>query len=530
MVYDVIVVGGGISGLTATAYIAREGKNVLLIEQGDKVGGLVSSFPYKGFMFDGGIRAIENSGIVMPMLKQLGIEVEFLKSTVTLGIEDEIVYVKGEQAVEDYRDLLVKKFPDNQEDIYKITSEIKRIMKYLDILYGINNPLFLDIKTDWKYFITDIIPWMFKYAFTFKKVEKLNTPVEDFLRTLTSNQALNDVIAQHFFKHTPTFFALSYFSLYLDYQYPKGGTGSLIKAIEKFILDHNGVIQCDTKIVKIDPTNKTIYDQNGNHYQYKQLIWSSNNVSLYNNIDQSAISDALLKEKLNTKIDDLKTMRGGDSILTTYATVDLPKSYFQEKCSAHFFYTPKLDGLYDVFKKESDTLEKGQKEITDWVDEYLEKTTYEISIPSLRDSSLAPEGKTGLIISTLFSYDISKKIRDNGWYEDFKKQFQSKMIQVLHDTVYPGLKDKVMDTFGSSPLTIESRTSNLDGAITGWAFTNPTIPAESKLIKVAKSVDTILPDIYQSGQWSYSPAGLPVSIMTGKLASDRVLKNMKKIK
>ena len=104
------------------------------------------------------------------------------------------------------------------------------------------------------------------------------------------------------------------------------------------------------------------------------------------------------------------------------------------------------------------------------------------------------------------------------------------MIEVLNNSVFPGLTDKIIDAFGSSPLTIESRTSNLDGAITGWAFTNKSIPAESRLIKVAKSVETVLPDIYQSGQWSYSPAGLPVSIMTGKLASDRVLKNMKKMK
>ena len=371
MVYDVIVVGGGISGLTATAYIAEAKKNVLLIEQGDEVGGLVSSFPYKGFVFDGGIRAIENSGIVMPMLKQLGIEVEFLKSTVTLGIEDEIVYVKGAHAVDDYKELLNKKFPDNKEDIQKITSEIKRIMKYLDILYGINNPLFLDMKKDWKYFVTDIIPWMFKYAFTFKKVEKLNTPVEDFLRTLTHNQALNDVIAQHFFKNTPTFFALSYFSLYLDYQYPKGGTGTLIKAIEEFIHQHNGQIKVNTKIVKVDPINKTVIDQKGNEYQYKQLVWSSNNKSLYNNVDQSVIKDQTLLETVQSKIDELKDMRGGDSILTTYTTVDLDKDYFKEKCSAHFFYTPKLDGLFDVFKKEAETLLKGKKEIAEWVNEYL---------------------------------------------------------------------------------------------------------------------------------------------------------------
>jgi len=39
---------------------------------------------------------------------------------------------------------------------------------------------------------------------------------------------------------------------------------------------------------------------------------------------------------------------------------------------------------------------------------------------------------------------------------------------------------------------------------------------------VAKSVVTPFPDICQAGQWSYSPSGLPIAILTGKLAADRV--------
>ena len=39
-----------------------------------------------------------------------------------------------------------------------------------------------------------------------------------------------------------------------------------------------------------------------------------------------------------------------------------------------------------------------------WLKNVLSLTTYEIAIPVLRDSSLAPEGKTGLIISVLFDY------------------------------------------------------------------------------------------------------------------------------
>ena len=64
---------------------------------------------------------------------------------------------------------------------------------------------------------------MLKYLMTFRKIEALNEPVIDYLKNYTKNQSLLDIIAQHFFQDTPTFFALSYFKLYLDYNYPRGG-------------------------------------------------------------------------------------------------------------------------------------------------------------------------------------------------------------------------------------------------------------------------------------------------------------------
>src|SRR6056297_323413 len=161
MKYDVIVVGGGIAGLTSTAFLVKEGYKVLLCEKESKVGGLVSSFYKEGFLFDAGVRGIVDSGIVKPMLKQLDIEIEFVKSIVTIGIEDEIVRVETIKSLEDYRSMLVNLYPESESDIDKILSEIKKVMDYMDILYGIENPLFKDLKNDKSYIFKTLIPWSF---------------------------------------------------------------------------------------------------------------------------------------------------------------------------------------------------------------------------------------------------------------------------------------------------------------------------------------------------------------------------------
>ena len=34
-----------------------------------------------------------------------------------------------------------------------------------------------------------------------------------------------------------------------------------------------------------------------------------------------------------------------------------------------------------------------------------------------------------------------------------------------------------------------------------------------------------LPSVYQAGQWTYSPSGFTMSVITGKLAADKILKS-----
>lgn len=537
MSYDVIIVGGGIAGLTSAAFLCKNGYKVLLCEKEGKLGGLVGSFEYKGFKFDSGIRALENSGIVTPMLKQLGLNIEFLDNKISVGIEDEVLRLKSKESLADYKELLNHQFPDNIDDISRIIDEIKKIMKYMDVLYGIDNPLFLDIKEDREYFIKKITPWLFKYITTVNKILKLNTPIYEYMRKFTDNTVLIDVISQHFFNKTPASFALSYFSLYLDYRYPKGGTGVLTDEMSKFIKDKNCEILLKTEIIALNPESRTITDNKGNEYSYKKLIWTGDSKRLYNSVEIDNIKDMKLHDRIAARRDYLSDKVGGDSVLTLYVTVDEDKSYFDKIASAHFFYTPykkglskiKLEslsdgtGVYPKFKYIKD-----KTGVFEWMRQFLELTSYEISIPAMRDPDMAPEGRTGLIISTLFEHSLVKHIADMGWYDEFKEICRKYIIDVLSDTIYPVLKEKLIDSFMSTPLTIENLTGNSNGAITGWAFTNPSMPALSNLPKVARSANTPIPDVLQAGQWSFSPSGLPISILTGKLAADKAAKGIKR--
>jgi len=66
-----------------------------------------------------------------------------------------------------------------------------------------------------------------------------------------------------------------------------------------------------------------------------------------------------------------------------------------------------------------------------WIIDYFKHTTYEISCPALRDSSLAPRGNTGLIVSSLIDYDVPKVAALQGCYSEFKEQCEEPSLILL---------------------------------------------------------------------------------------------------
>jgi all-trans-retinol 13,14-reductase len=531
--YNTIIVGGGIAGLTSAAYLAREGQKVLLIEKNKECGGLVNTFFRDGFYYDAGVRALINAGIILPMLKELGIELEVVKSPVSLGIEDKILHIENLDSLIEYRQLLAKFYPSNEDEIDEVLRNIRKIMKHMDVLYGIENPVFKDLKHDREFIFRKLLPWLPKFITTVGKINRLNMPIEDYLGNIIKNTSLRDIISQHFFKNTPAFFAMSYFSLYLDYFYPKGGVGKLSEALKNKIIECEGEIKTETKIIEVAADKCLLKDQNNIIYKYDNLIWAADLKTFYRITVTGGLSP-----KIKTKFGESKSMmlknRGGDSVFSLFLGVDEPLESFRKIAHGHFFYTPSKTGLGETHRGELDYLlanfEKFTRDqILTWLDKFTRLNTYEISIPGLKDPDLVPQGKTGLIISMLAEYDLFSLIQKAGWLDDFIKELENRVLKVISDSVYPVLKDKIILRFSFSPLSIESRIGSSEGGITGWSF-QKNMPVVNKIQYSDRSVLTPVPSIYQAGQWAYSPAGVPMSILTGKLAADKALKQIRRFK
>ncbi|HJO48680.1 MAG TPA: NAD(P)/FAD-dependent oxidoreductase, partial [Candidatus Scalindua sp.] len=149
--YDVIVLGAGVAGLICGTFLAKSGKKVLIIEQHSIPGGYCTSFKRKGFIFDAAVHHIGGCGkwsVVGRCLKELDINIKFLQLDPMDSINFPSFSVDIPAEIDDYVDLLKKRFPSESEKLslffkefiglYRATFSTERhkmLIKYQDLTY-----------------------------------------------------------------------------------------------------------------------------------------------------------------------------------------------------------------------------------------------------------------------------------------------------------------------------------------------------------------------------------------------------------
>ncbi len=521
---EVLIVGAGMAGLTAAAYLSRAGQRqrVTILEKSGTIGGLVHTFSREGFHFDTGPRALGNAGIVKPMAEDLGLDIAFAESPVSTGIAGKIVHYRSLQDIDGFVRSLRELFPASLPEIGRLSRRLWSFSRRAATLNRVANPFFKNPLHDARYLFTELLPWLPSFLWILMTSAGAKRSVEGELAAISGDRSLNDMVCQHFFKGTPREFALGYFYNYLDYLYPKGGTGRLPEALREFSSAHGARILLDAAVTGVDPVHKSLRDAKGREFRYDALLWAADLSTLYESCRIDGLPQAIRRRVLARK-EALGQHASAESVFTLFVAVDAPPEDFARVSRGHFIYTPQTRGLGDLhrstlteLKKNFDTL--APEALWSWLAEFCRYNSYEISIPVLLDGSLAPEGKTGLIVSLMFDGELCRQIHERGWYGEFKERTVQHMLDALEASVYPGLRSKILFTDTATPHTLRRMFGVRDGAIVGWSLESPA-PVPDRLTRIGASVRTPIPGVFTAGQWTYSPAGVPVAVLTGRIAA-----------
>lgn len=135
------------------------------------------------------------------------------------------------------------------------------------------------------------------------------------------------------------------------------------------------------------------------------------------------------------------------------------------------------------------------------------------------DPTMAPEGKTTLVLRFESPWKLWKDLEGEA-YRNEKKLIEQDAINCL-ETIYPGISSSIEVIDIATPKTDVRYTGVKDGAFEGF------MPSKDNMMSSIKMTLPRLQNFYMAGQWLYPGGGLPPSAQSGKFAVMLICKKEK---
>lgn len=138
--WDAIVVGSGMGGMTAAAYLAANGRRTLVLEQGDVLGGCTHVFRRKGYEFEVGVHYLGDcggpEGNIPTVLAGIGADKRIEFREIDPDGFDVLAFpsvrFKVPHGWDAYRDRLIETFPDDAKALRRYVRILRKLADAVD--------------------------------------------------------------------------------------------------------------------------------------------------------------------------------------------------------------------------------------------------------------------------------------------------------------------------------------------------------------------------------------------------------------
>jgi phytoene dehydrogenase-like protein len=494
----VVVIGGGLGGLSAGVACAQAGCDVTLFEKQPRTGGYAVSFSRNGFTFDPSLHAAPAAGPGQ----------EFEQLCARLGIASEIKFLNinkgflarlGERSFEIPADLCALKdgfstvFPAQRKGLSLFHADLmQHAPLYYETIEGRLSPLAVATR------FVPKVPSFLYHAGTSTHTYLSRFISDPALRALLYHPAIFYGIPMRLFPAVN--FMIMYYLLMAKGMYTIQGGGSMLSsALNRRLAALGGGILTSTEIVKIKIVHGkavAVVTADSTETAADAVIANVNTPALVHSLIGDGHFPARYKKSL-------APLRPSLSLLQLHIGLDCPLA--ATGISNHITTVfPDADLDQCLGGRESNLIPTG----------------FSIIAPTVTDASAAPQGKSVLSILGGVSSEKWRMLGENA-YRDEKKRSTDKLLSEM-DKLYPNIRSHRAGVDCATPRTFERYTGNPGGAILGF---DCGIGTQRNIMRASRIP---VKNVYCASAWTGRLGGYMQVVKAGISAAEKCIREFDK--
>ena len=479
----IVVIGSGFGGIASALRLKAKKYDVTLIEKHPDLGGRARVFKKNGFTFDGGPTVITAPYLIKELFELFNknskdyINLVPLKTWYRFIFDDGLSfdYSGNENEMKKQIEKINKNDVKGYQELLKFTKKIfeKGFLELSDVPFNKPSFMFRQLPS-----LLNLKSYKSVYSLVSSYIKNTN------LRKMLSMHPL--LVGGNPFTTTSIYGLILYLEKKWGIHYSIGGTGHIIKGLEKLMLEQN------IEVIKGNEVENIL--QNNNKVQGVKLDNNKEIKADYVvcNADPPAVYDKLLKKEKNNKIFNWKRKRMEYSMGLFVYYFGTKKVY--EKVEHHTikFGNKYKEHLDDIFSN---------KKLNDDISYYLHR-------PTATDKSMAPEGHDCFYV--LVPVPNNQSTID--WSTEGDK-FKDLVIEKMEKTLLPNLRENIVEDFYLTPDYFEKDLNTKHGS----GFSIQPKFSQSAYFRFHNKSE-VCDGLYFVGAGTHPGAGVP-----GVLSSAKVL-------